>query len=179
MVDGDKLWMSYYSEGVLVYDITDPTTPNNIGQKDTSTYDSGFHGVWGIFPYTNEENVAYASDIESGLWVLKLVGEETPSTTPSTIPTAQQSPSSSISAPVNVSFTNSTYYINSTEITNGTTADNDTLLWIGIGVGVALAVVAIILGAVVVGYFVYKKRVAYTTTTDDDFSGRVDDEDLF
>ena len=43
------------------------------GHTDTNTYDSGFHGVWGVFPFSgHDETIVYASDIENGLWVLEL-----------------------------------------------------------------------------------------------------------
>eukprot|EP01094_Clydonella_sp_ATCC50884_P021289 TRINITY_DN4664_c1_g1_i2.p1 TRINITY_DN4664_c1_g1~~TRINITY_DN4664_c1_g1_i2.p1 ORF type:complete len:585 (+),score=167.34 TRINITY_DN4664_c1_g1_i2:189-1943(+) len=78
-IDGTRLWMSYYSEGVLVFDTAaDPAHPPIIGHADTSPqYDSGFHGVWGVYVLgygynEKESNWAYASDIEEGFFVLQL-----------------------------------------------------------------------------------------------------------
>eukprot|EP01095_Lingulamoeba_sp_RSL-Kostka_P014745 TRINITY_DN655_c0_g1_i1.p1 TRINITY_DN655_c0_g1~~TRINITY_DN655_c0_g1_i1.p1 ORF type:complete len:641 (-),score=233.08 TRINITY_DN655_c0_g1_i1:75-1997(-) len=76
----DLMFLSYYSEGVLSYDISDPKKPALIGFYDTSyEYTSGFHGVWGIYPFGPEMNdnpMIYASDIESGCWVLELVNKD-------------------------------------------------------------------------------------------------------
>lgn len=78
-MDGSNLWMSYYSEGVLVFDTAaDPAEPPIIGHADTSPqYESGFHGVWGVYVlgygYNQEASKwAYASDIENGFFVLNL-----------------------------------------------------------------------------------------------------------
>jgi hypothetical protein len=68
------IWMSYYSEGVVVYDISNPTKPKFFAHHDTSRFINGFHGVWGIFPLENNRE-AYASDIEAGLFILKLEGD--------------------------------------------------------------------------------------------------------
>ena len=77
-INGDLMWMSYYSEGVVSYDISeDPANPVLIGHYDTSPFDTGFHGVWGIYPYVPDNiNVTYASDIEAGLFYLELTDYE-------------------------------------------------------------------------------------------------------
>jgi len=198
MVDGTQLWMSYYSEGVLVYDISeDPTSPQQIGQFDTSDYENGFHGVWGIFPYTREENVVYASDIESGLWVLELVGDPTPSNSPipvpssapSGIPSPTPNPLPSASANTTSTYEESTYDETSTTgiNTNTTTTDGDgdgdgsddnTLLWITVSVGVVAAILIIFVIAAGVAFFIIRKRVT-KQSSNDDFDGRIDEDDLF
>lgn len=192
MINGDYLWMSYYSEGVAVYDISeDPTSPVQLGQYDTSpAYDGGFHGVWGIYPYTPIENQAYASDIETGLWIVKLVGT-TPSSSPSPIvssnvTTATATPSFGSSVTPTPSVT-----VNGTNPQNNGTSSNtdatkstadtggNTFLWISISAGVILAIILIVVVAAIVGFFIYKKRVNKGNSVSDDFDGRIDEDDLF
>jgi len=76
MINENLLWMSYYSEGVIVYNITDAPHPAELSRYDTSpNFTSSYHGVWGVYPYDPAGNLVYASDIETGLWVLRLVGD--------------------------------------------------------------------------------------------------------
>lgn len=71
MLDGSRLLVSHYTEGVYLLDVADPARPRVLGSYDT--YDgplSGFHGAWGayIFPGTN---LIVVSDIEGGLFVVR------------------------------------------------------------------------------------------------------------
>ena len=53
MIDGDRLVVSHYTEGVHMLDVADPTRPRVMGHYDTYTGSStGFNGAWGayIFP---------------------------------------------------------------------------------------------------------------------------------
>jgi len=71
-VRGNRLWISYYSMGSAVYDITDPVNPVLIGLYDTAPDKPiGMDGTWGIYPFANSYNV-YATDMSNGLYVLKL-----------------------------------------------------------------------------------------------------------
>jgi hypothetical protein len=83
-VRGNRAYFSWYSEGVVVVDFSHPTQPRIRAQfVPPATADPmGFFGpyflndpsnppfpfVWGVFLY---RNYALASDINSGLWVLK------------------------------------------------------------------------------------------------------------
>jgi len=76
-VRGNFLWVSYYSQGSVVYDITDRVKPVLVGHYDTSPdIPFGMDGTWGIYPYANSHN-AYATDMSNGLFVLKLKQEST------------------------------------------------------------------------------------------------------
>lgn len=69
---GDMLVVSYYHEGVVFYDMSDPTNVTEIGYYDTSTAHtsySGFDGCWGVYPYLPSGRVI-ASDDLNGLFVL-------------------------------------------------------------------------------------------------------------
>ena len=79
-IRGDHAFISYYTEGVVVLDITDPTQPCEIGYYDTDPIpilpghtdaDVG-RGVWGVYPFTTSGQI-YASDIQRGLFVLDFI----------------------------------------------------------------------------------------------------------
>jgi hypothetical protein len=61
-VQGNTLYLSYYSGGVLAVDITDPSQPTEIGRY---TPEKG--NVWGVFV---DRNYVLASDMGQGLKVL-------------------------------------------------------------------------------------------------------------
>jgi choice-of-anchor B domain-containing protein len=72
IVRGNLAYISYYSEGVRVIDVSDPTLPEEIGYYDTWTGPSGgYNGAWGVYPFFPSGNIV-VSDIESGLFVLSL-----------------------------------------------------------------------------------------------------------
>ncbi|HUG52029.1 MAG TPA: choice-of-anchor B family protein [Vicinamibacteria bacterium] len=74
MIDGDRLLVAHYTEGVYLLDILNPEQPRVIGSYDTFPGPSGgFNGAWGayIFP---ESNLVVASDIQGGLFVLAYTG---------------------------------------------------------------------------------------------------------
>jgi hypothetical protein len=74
MVDGSRLLVAHYTEGVHLLDASDPARPRLLAYYDTFTGpSSGFKGVWGayVFPGTN---TIVASDIEGGLFVLRYDG---------------------------------------------------------------------------------------------------------
>lgn len=68
---GNYLVTSYYRDGVLVHDVTDPTNIVEVGRYDTSPNlaNNGFNGCWGAYPFLPSMNVL-ATDIENGLFVL-------------------------------------------------------------------------------------------------------------
>ncbi len=76
-VKGNLLYASYYTEGVSVLDIEDPTQPVEVGHYDTAPLVSGasFSGCWDVFPYLPSGNLV-ASNLGSsqGMWVLRFNG---------------------------------------------------------------------------------------------------------
>ncbi|MCB0737957.1 MAG: choice-of-anchor B family protein [Bacteroidetes bacterium] len=70
-VNGDLLYVSYYQQGVQVYDISVPDSPVRVGFYDTYPRNMGFDGLdgcWGVYPYLPSGNII-ASDQYFGLYV--------------------------------------------------------------------------------------------------------------
>ena len=70
-VKRDTAFVAYYTEGVRLFDLTDPSLPAEWGYYDTyAGFSGGFHGVWEVaasFP----SGTFIASDIENGLFVFR------------------------------------------------------------------------------------------------------------
>lgn len=64
---------SYYTDGVVVHDISDPSNMVEIANFDTSPNYNGntFNGCWGVYPFFSSTNIV-ASDTEEGLYILGL-----------------------------------------------------------------------------------------------------------
>ena len=74
MVDGDRLLVSHYTEGVHLLDIADPTRPRVLGFYDTYTgVGTGFNGAWGAYIFPGS-NLIVVSDIGGGLFVVEYTG---------------------------------------------------------------------------------------------------------
>lgn len=73
-VKGDFAYIAYYTDGLRILDITDPTRPEEVGYFDTSPYDvADYEGAWGAYPYLPSGNIL-VSDMSTGLWILKITG---------------------------------------------------------------------------------------------------------
>jgi hypothetical protein len=69
---GDHLFISYYFDGVYMFNCQDPAHPVLAGFYDTSNepHQDGFYrGCWGVYPLLPSGNIL-ASDMQTGLWVL-------------------------------------------------------------------------------------------------------------
>jgi hypothetical protein len=62
-IKGTRAHISYYSDGYVVLDISDPENPVLIGQYDTSS-------MWGCYPYL-PSGITLCSDIDDGLYVFQ------------------------------------------------------------------------------------------------------------
>ena len=71
------LYISYYEDGVMVYDVSNPSKPFKAGHYDTyppnTTYGS-FNGCWGVYPFL-PSGCIIASDRQTGLYTLRLTIE--------------------------------------------------------------------------------------------------------
>ncbi|MEE9439552.1 MAG: choice-of-anchor B family protein [Saprospiraceae bacterium] len=75
-VNKERLYISYYHDGIQVYDLEDPELPNRVAYYDTYPDNNGngyssYHGAWGCYPFL-PSGCILASDIEYGLHTLKL-----------------------------------------------------------------------------------------------------------
>jgi choice-of-anchor B domain-containing protein len=71
-VKGDTAFVSYYTAGIRLYDITDPTRPVEFAHYDTfEGADGGFDGVWAVAPYF-PSGIFITSDISNGLHVFRV-----------------------------------------------------------------------------------------------------------
>ena len=70
-------FISYYHDGLQVFDISNPSNPLKIGYYDTylPNHHNGYAGSWGVYPLLPSGNILI-SDIQSGLFVLKLIHDE-------------------------------------------------------------------------------------------------------
>ncbi len=67
---GNYLITSYYSDGVVVHDITHPYNMVEVANYDTyPTQTTGYDGCWGVYPFFNS-GLMVASDRDYGMFVL-------------------------------------------------------------------------------------------------------------
>lgn len=77
ILNDQTLVMSYYEDGIRMYNISDPQNPQLTGYFDTypqngSTYGSyAYKGCWGAYPFL-PSGILLASDMQNGLFVLKM-----------------------------------------------------------------------------------------------------------
>ncbi|MFT7559645.1 MAG: choice-of-anchor B domain-containing protein [Flavobacteriales bacterium] len=78
---GDYYYMSNYRRGLTVIDVSDPSDMTEVAYFDTfavpSDNSASFNGAWGVYPFLPSGNIL-VSDIEYGLWVLKLNESDDP-----------------------------------------------------------------------------------------------------
>lgn len=73
---GRKVYVSYYHDGVYVFDLSDPKDPKIIAWYDTYPQNAegqygGFEGCWGVYPYLPSGNIL-AIDMTNGLIILHM-----------------------------------------------------------------------------------------------------------
>jgi hypothetical protein len=81
VIEGNRSYASWYSDGVRVVDLSDPAKPREVAwfvppptspRQTAATAQDGRRDmpvVWGVFPY---KDVVLASDMNSGLWVFRV-----------------------------------------------------------------------------------------------------------
>ena len=71
-IKGNFAFLSHYSAGAIVIDISDPANPIEVANYDTYTPsdESTYLGAWGIYPYSPNEYV-YVSNAEGYLDILR------------------------------------------------------------------------------------------------------------
>lgn len=77
IVRGDRLYVSYYYDGLQVWDISDPENPVRVAYHDTYCQPNEvfFAGMWGVYPLLPSGNIL-CSDMQTGLYVFEHLPEE-------------------------------------------------------------------------------------------------------
>ncbi|MCB9264841.1 MAG: choice-of-anchor B family protein [Lewinellaceae bacterium] len=70
------LYVSYYYEGLVVFDISDPVNPQKVLYYDTYSEANGssYKGAWGVYPFLPSGNILLL-DMQSGLYVFEGPGD--------------------------------------------------------------------------------------------------------
>lgn len=81
IVEGTRAYLSWYSDGVLILDISDPYNPVEVARyheagPEFEASNGGIQDVWGIYKVPGEPWI-YASDRNGGLYLLKEFGQGT------------------------------------------------------------------------------------------------------
>ena len=92
---GDRYYVSHYKRGLVVFDVGNPRALREIGSFDTylspSANSAGTDGAWGVYPFL-PSGTLLVSDIENGLYLLKLNETLPPPTAPSNPPAQPGAP---------------------------------------------------------------------------------------
>ena len=75
LVRDDRLYVSYYYDGLQVFDLADPLNPSRIGYFPTSNrpHNNSYEGAWGVYPFLPSGNIL-VSDMQEGLFVVENAG---------------------------------------------------------------------------------------------------------
>jgi len=77
---GDFAYVSYYHDGVVIFDLKNPFNPVQVGYYRTFPFPpasyEGFNGCWGLYPWFPSGTIA-ASDMQEGIFTLKPSAEIT------------------------------------------------------------------------------------------------------
>ena len=70
LLKGDYMYISYYFDGLYIYNISDPKNPVLTGYYDTSTEipNLNYRGAWGVYPHL-PSGIVLVSDMQNGLFV--------------------------------------------------------------------------------------------------------------
>jgi len=73
MIKDNLVYISYYHDGLQVYDISNPTEPIQVAFYDTYLPENtgGYAGAWGVYSFLPSGNILI-SDVQSGLFVLEM-----------------------------------------------------------------------------------------------------------
>lgn len=73
IIKGDLAYVSYYYDGVQVFNIADPMNPVKVAEYDTcsETNDGSYRGAWGVYPNLPSGNIL-VSDMQTGLYIISV-----------------------------------------------------------------------------------------------------------
>lgn len=71
LVACNYLYVSYYYDGLQVYDISDPEAPKRVSYFGTSSREhrKSYEGAWGVYPFLPSGNIL-VSDMQNGLFII-------------------------------------------------------------------------------------------------------------
>ncbi len=71
------LYVSYYYEGIQIFDLSDPENPENVFEYLTSNIDprGTYEGAWGVYPFLPSGNII-VSDMQEGLFIFEGINSE-------------------------------------------------------------------------------------------------------
>ncbi len=73
IIKGDRIYLSYYHDGIQIWDMSNPDSVYRLGYYDTepnnTTY-SGYKGAWGVYPLL-PSGIILGSDVVNGLFILE------------------------------------------------------------------------------------------------------------
>jgi choice-of-anchor B domain-containing protein len=74
LIRGQYIFISYYHDGIQIYDYSDPENVERVAYFDTDTLNTnynGFRGAWGVNPFL-PSGLILGSDMNNGLFILEL-----------------------------------------------------------------------------------------------------------
>jgi choice-of-anchor B domain-containing protein len=74
LIRGQYIFISYYHDGIQIYDYSDPENVERVAYYDTDTLNTdygGFRGAWGVNPFL-PSGLILGSDMNNGLFLLEL-----------------------------------------------------------------------------------------------------------
>jgi len=75
-IKGDLLFIAHYTEGVHVFDVSDPSSPVQVAYYDTfQPAEYGYSGCWSVYPYLPSGRII-ASDMQTGLYVFQMADSD-------------------------------------------------------------------------------------------------------
>jgi choice-of-anchor B domain-containing protein len=75
-IKGNLCYVAYYHDGLVVFNISNPTNITRVAYFDSYTSNtnySGYHGAWGTYPFLPSNRIL-VSDIETGLKLVNITG---------------------------------------------------------------------------------------------------------
>ncbi len=76
VIIGDYAYVSYYTAGFRIFDVSVPTVPRLLHYYDTSELSGqGFDGAWGCYPFAPDGHI-YISDEINGLFIFQFDAQE-------------------------------------------------------------------------------------------------------
>jgi hypothetical protein len=72
VLEGTRAYLSHYTSGLVVADISDPDRPLLVGTRDTTpAVGNGYEGCWGVYKFPGAP-LLIGSDISRGLFVVEI-----------------------------------------------------------------------------------------------------------